>query len=305
MHRLSSFAALAVLSLGVGTITPAFGAPYDAPTVNVARTIPSSITLQIQAGPSGAPAGFAIDWMPKSEYDVWGWNSQYAPTYICDLYGTPLYNALPNNGSFQVGPNGIVTAEVGDMFDETGVFTNFNYELDENTEYVFRVRAKGDAAGQVSPNSATVFTATIPHTQNCTFTQGYWKNHPEAWPVGGLTLGTVPYTAAQLLSILLTPAGNGNSANGLIILCHQLIAAKLNLAQGADPTAIIATINAADALIGALVCPPVGTDTLTPASVSALESVLDDFNNGLIGPGHCAETPTHSSTWGRLKAIYR
>jgi len=76
MHRLSSFAALAVLSLGVGTITPAFGAPYDAPTVNVARTIPSSITLQIQAGPSGAPAGFAIDWMPKSEYDVWGWNSQ-------------------------------------------------------------------------------------------------------------------------------------------------------------------------------------------------------------------------------------
>jgi hypothetical protein len=301
MHRLSSFAALAVLSLGLGTIAPAFGAPYDAPTVNVARSIPSSITLQIQAGPSGAPAGFLIDWMPKSEYDVWGWNSQYAPTYICDLYGTPLYNELPNNGSFRVGPNGIVTAEVGDMFDETGVSTNYNYELDENTEYVFRVRAKGDAAGQVSPNSATLFTATIPHTQNCTFTQGYWKNHPEAWPVGGLTLGTVPYTAAQLLLIFGQPA----SGNGLISLCHQLIAAKLNLAQGADPTAISATIAAADALIGGLVCPPIGGGFLAPGTTSALTDTLDDFNSGLIGPGHCAETPTQNTTWGRLKAIYR
>jgi hypothetical protein len=301
MHRLSRLAALAVLALGIGTVAPAFGAPYDAPTVQVARLIPSSITLQIQAGPSGAPAGFIVDWMPKAEWDVWGWNSQYSQTYQCDLFGTPTYNELPNNGSFMVGPNGIVIAEVGDMFDETGVFTNYNYELDENTEYVFRVRAKGDANGTASLNSANVFTGTIPHTENCTFTQGYWKNHPEAWPVSSLTLGTVVYSATQLLAILNQPA----AGNGLISLAHQLIAAKLNLAQGADPTAITGSNLAADALIGGLVIPPVGGGFLAPGAVSGLESILDDFNNGLTGPSHCAETPAKSSTWGRLKAIYR
>lgn len=301
MHRLSRFAALAVLALGIGTVAPAFGAPYDAPTVQVARSIPSSITLQIQAGPSGAPAGFAIDWMPKAEWDVWGWSSQYSQTYVCDLFGTPTYNELPNNGSFKVGPNAIVTAEVGDMFDETGVSTNYNYELDENTEYVFRVRAKGDANGTASQNSANVFTGTTPHTLNCTYTQGFWKTHPEAWPVGSLMLGSVVYTQAQLLLIFNQPA----AGNGLISLAHQLIAAKLNLAQGADPTAINPTIGATDALISGLVIPPVGGGFLAPGTTSALTDILDDFNNGLIGPGHCAETPAKSSTWGRLKAIYR
>lgn len=33
---------------------------------------------------------------------------------------------------------------------------------------------------------------------------GYWKNHPEAWPVSSLKLGTVSYTKTQLLQILNT-----------------------------------------------------------------------------------------------------
>src|SRR5262245_44270594 len=45
--------------------------------------------------------------------------------------------------------------------------------------------------------------------RECVFTQGYWKNHPDAWPVETLTLGTVTYTKDQLLSIFHTPvAGN-------------------------------------------------------------------------------------------------
>src|SRR5688572_23676843 len=60
----------------------------------------------------------------------------------------------------------------------------------------------------------------------CTLTQGYWKNHPEAWPVASLELGSVTYSKAQLLSIFRTPV----SGNGLVSLAHQLIAAKLNVA---------------------------------------------------------------------------
>jgi hypothetical protein len=99
--------------------------------------------------------------------------------------------------------------------------------------------------------------------------------------VTSLTLGTVSYTDLQIQSILDTPG------NGLVALAHQLIAAKLNVANGADDSAIAGAIVAADALIGGLVVPPVGTGTLAPSATSTLTSTLDSFNQGVIGPGHC------------------
>jgi hypothetical protein len=116
----------------------------------------------------------------------------------------------------------------------------------------------------------------------CTLTQGYWKNH-ESWPVTSLSLGTVSYTKAQLLSVLDTPVGG----NGLISLAHQLIAAKLNIANGADGAAISSTITTVDALIGSLVVPPVGSGFLSTSSVDTLVSILTAYNEGTIGPGHC------------------
>jgi cysteine-rich repeat protein len=115
---------------------------------------------------------------------------------------------------------------------------------------------------------------------DCTFTQGYWKNHPDAWPVSSLKLGTVTYTKAELIAILQTPV----KGNGLIQLAHQLIAAKLNIAAGASDVDIKVTIQAADALIGSLV---VGEAELPTSQTSALNDKLDAFNNGNIGPGHC------------------
>lgn len=88
----------------------------------------------------------------------------------------------------------------------------------------------------------------------CTHTQGYWKNHPEAWPVSSLKLGTVSYISAQLLSIFNEPV----EGNSLISLAYQLIAAKLDIANGADPSA-----------------------------TSSLTTTLTDYNEGNIGPGHC------------------
>jgi cysteine-rich repeat protein len=115
---------------------------------------------------------------------------------------------------------------------------------------------------------------------DCTFTQGYWKNHPEAWPVASLKLGTVTYTKDQLIAILKTPV----KGNGLIQLSHQLIAAKLNIAAGAADADIKVTIEAADKLIGALV---IGEAELDTNKTSELNGKLDAFNNGNIGPGHC------------------
>lgn len=122
---------------------------------------------------------------------------------------------------------------------------------------------------------------------DCTLTQGYWKNHPDAWPVSSLTLGTRTYTKTELLAILKT-AVHGNA---LVSLAHQLIAAKLNLAAGASADSqTSAAIAAADALIGNRVCPPVGSGKLGGGAASDLVEALDDFNSGKTGPGHCGDS---------------
>jgi cysteine-rich repeat protein len=120
---------------------------------------------------------------------------------------------------------------------------------------------------------------------DCTLTQGYWKNHVDAWPVASLKLGSVSYTKVELLAILKAPV----KGNGLIQLAHQLIAAKLNIAAGADDAAVSAAIDQADALIGSLVCPPTGEGKLATHATSSLEGKLAAFNEGDLGPGHCGD----------------
>src|SRR5262249_40517538 len=161
------------------------------------------------------------------------------------------------SSSFLLGPNGTIGVQVGDLFDETGIYADYADQLPPG-DYAFRVYAEGnDAKGQPSSAmSQTIFASTS--KPECT--QGFWKNHPEAWPPAGtpMTLGTVSYTAAELLSIYNQPA----VGNGLISLAHQLITVKLNICNGSNPTNVQSTINNADALIGGLVVPPVGSGSL-------------------------------------------
>ena len=120
---------------------------------------------------------------------------------------------------------------------------------------------------------------------DCTLTQGYWKNHPKAWTVTSLRLGSVTYTKDELIAILETPV----KGNGLIQLSHQLIAAKLNIAGGVSDASIKVEIQAADALIGSLVCPPKGQGELAASATAELTGKLDAFNSGKTGPGHCGD----------------
>jgi hypothetical protein len=123
--------------------------------------------------------------------------------------------------------------------------------------------------------------------EGCTLTQGYWKNHASAWPVAELTLGQTTYTKAELLAILRMEV----AGNGLVSMSHQLIAARLNIAAGASAAGIQATLDEADALIGALVVPPRGTGSLPTEKTSALNDALTAFNEGRVGPGHCEDGP--------------
>jgi hypothetical protein len=144
------------------------------------------------------------------------------------------------------------------------------------------------ATPSVTPTPTPSVTPTVtptptPTPSGCVFSQGYWKNHPDAWPVTELQLGNVTYTQDQLLSILHEPV----RGNGILILAHQEIAAKLNIANGADGSCIQQTLADADALIGDLVVPPVGDGYLHPQEVSGLADTLDDYNEGRLCAPSC------------------
>ena len=273
----------------------------------------SFVHLDVVAGTSGAPNGFTIEWMTLAQFDAIGdvWPTDPADPRIKSalFFGFPSLNTVDGTTTFMLGPNSIADIEIGDIFDETGVAATNRDELSQGTEFVFRVRANGDGGDGLLPSSAFsethhASTKAPPLSTDCVFTQGYWKNHPSAWPVGSVKLGNVIYSQAQLLQIFATPA----AGNGLISLAHQLIAAKLNIASGAlAPPVTLAAIAAADALIGSLSIPPIGSGFLSPATTSHLTDDIESFNaeegKGTI---QCqGSTASRVHTWGDLKSLYR
>ena len=181
-------------------------------------------------------------------------------------------------------------------------------ELTYGTDYVFAVFANEAAGWDPSTISDPVYRATLGGggDADCVKTQGYWKNHEEVWPIAGMYLGNMArsvalYDQAQLLAIFDQPV----QGNGLVSIAHQLIATKLNIANGANSVSIDAAIAAADALIGALIVPPIGGGYLHPSETSALTEELDDYNNGVTGPYDCESTPTHEASWSSIKSTYR
>jgi hypothetical protein len=125
-------------------------------------------------------------------------------------------------------------------------------------------------------------------TGGCTLTQGYWKNHPSAWPVTSLTLGGIVYTQAQLLTLFETPPGGDAS----LILAHQLITTLLDAASGAGQAPIGAVVVQAQAWMsangGGKPLPyGIPASSAAGAKAVALASQLDAYNNGNAGVPHC------------------
>ncbi len=140
----------------------------------------------------------------------------------------------------------------------------------------------------------------------CTYTIGYWKNH------AGLGEGNqadeiTPLIAVAGGAIWLGEEGGarsigvddaveakayldrlGDSYNGINRLYAQLLAAKLNILNGASDLAVDGTIAAADAFLAEH-----GSDDWASLCdgeqqrVNEWKRTLDFFNNGFIGPGFC------------------
>jgi hypothetical protein len=307
---LSLFFGLTLFTLFAGVA--AAQAPYATPTIGVVDRGLFRLTLSITAGSTGAPAGFSVQWMKKADYDaLGGWADEGHPSLkYCQCYGPYVLNDWA--GTAILGPDGVSYLQLGDLADEdnSAIYGNDYDLLQPGTEYVIRGYVEGDGNGDPSAFSGNLNTTTL--TSECT--QGFWKTHgpgachsgnnANVWPNScfPMLLGTVAYNQTQICSILNQNVGG----NGLISLAHQLITAKLNGCSTSDLTPIAATIAAADAQIGALVVPPVGAGFLSPASTSSKTETLDDYNNGLLGGVANCPTPVRASTtWGRIKVLYR
>lgn len=143
----------------------------------------------------------------------------------------------------------------------------------------------------------------------CTLTPGYWKTHSiygpapydETWALLG---EDTPFflSGKTYYEVLWTPPAGGNA---YFILAHAYIAAELNLLNGAHFAAAQLSFDKATALL----------EKYTPAQIGALKgktgteirnqfvelaSILDKYNNGLIGPGHCSDN-SENTKYGALE----
>jgi hypothetical protein len=120
-------------------------------------------------------------------------------------------------------------------------------------------------------------------------TPGYWKNHPEAWPVGSITIGEITYLKGDAIAIMQQPVKGDKSYT----MFDALVAAKLNEANGCHPSSdIVNTIRGANRWMKIY---KLGDNikassnawqkefifyTLTYPSGEAMQEKLDIFNNG-------------------------
>ncbi|MGQ9493250.1 MAG: hypothetical protein ACUVR2_05755 [Anaerolineae bacterium] len=117
-----------------------------------------------------------------------------------------------------------------------------------------------------------------------TGTPGYWKNHPEAWPVDTITIGGVTYTKEQAIKIMKT----NKAKDKTYTMFNALVCAKLNLILGNESSCIALTVLAADNWMKTY--GPVGSGVKASSQAwkqgEPLYLELDKYNNGLLCAPH-------------------
>jgi hypothetical protein len=114
-----------------------------------------------------------------------------------------------------------------------------------------------------------------------TGTPGFWKNHPDAWPVESIMIGGEPYTKAEAIAIMDGPVRGDKT----ITMFKALVAAKLNVLAGCDDSCIRGYIEAADAWMEEH--GPVGSNVRANSCAwqhdgEDLYCMLDRYNNGQL-----------------------
>lgn len=128
-------------------------------------------------------------------------------------------------------------------------------------------------------DSSTVRTPSPPPPPGVG-TQGFWKNHPEAWPVDEIAVGGISYSREQAIQIMSTPEKGDKTYS----MFRQLVAAMLNVMAGNDPSCITETIDAANQWLETYGPPGSRLKAKTAAwkQGEPLKDRLDAYNNGRL-----------------------
>ena len=144
-------------------------------------------------------------------------------------------------------------------------------------------------AALISPSpvrtQASTPTRTAPSASNCTYSMYYWMDRPEAWMIENVVIGTLSYTKGEAILILQTESDDAKT-----LLLQQFFAALLNSLR-ADASAVSQTLRDASEWLGDHTLGIEVTEGDRQAALSMVQTLVE-FNNGAIGPGHCADEPS-------------
>jgi hypothetical protein len=168
----------------------------------------------------------------------------------------------------------------------------------ENGSPTYRLDHVALALGGLSPQSitgkssvsfeaahgarATFFNVPVtPTSVGCTFTPGYYKNKgSNLLPAGNFFL-----SGQTWLAVLETEPKQGDA---YYILAHQYIAAAMNAKSASVPAAVASAIADAATYFGkASPNDWSANGTYSKDQLTGWADLLDSYNNGKVGPGHC------------------
>jgi len=200
--------------------------------------------------------------------------------------GTPAFAAIliarsADGLTFTKDPTPALTRGPPGSMDGGGVLTTSILAFPDGTVRMYYQGAPGADMNRDSRAFSAV--GKLSQVAPCPRSHGFWKTHPAAWPVSALDLGDQTYTEAELLALLRAPSKGDAS----LIVARQLIAAKLNVANGSVEGPISATLAEADPLLsgfGTKLPHSVRPSTALGQRMVAAAGVLDDYNNGLLTP---------------------
>ncbi len=218
------------------------------------------------------------------------------PTHTPTITDTPTFTATPT-GTFTPTHTSTITDTPTNTYTPTDTFTPTNTFTNTST-YTYTptntATFTDTPTNTFTPTDTPTFTPTPTNTPipltggHCTFTQGYWKNHnkyatntmqSQPWPISEETTlcGISWYSILQI-----QPQGNA-----WYNLAHQWIAATLNEANGSS---VPENVQSAMAQSEALLTANCGSfsQSLSPLA-STLTDLLDQYNSGIVGPGHCSD----------------
>ena len=186
------------------------------------------------------------------------------------------------------------------------------YTLDNVPGYVDEVKVTIYSPNRSEGNGDSFFISGIVVDADkifngCTYTQGYWKTHSTCKEQKGNGKGPErdptwdELENAENTTFFLAVDMYGNemdycqvfdakpNESKYYILAHQYIAAELNLLNDADPADVSDAFDEATEFLSTYDQEDVNQSSDLQADCVRLGGILDEFNNGVIGPGHCDE----------------